>query len=1389
MASQVYTEEQLNYFRICYISTDILPQGLRTIFKQEWDNRYKATYGEWKDIPKNGLDFKSGETPARQRRNARLLATMINGKRCEWDCTMLFYAILHSDSIHGLDPVIRSSVDDIREFRNEDFAHMPHGQLSDLKFRVAVRKVELAFQSLGLSTADIQNVSKQKTFPTNELQTVMKKVENLKQELQKTDAKLQCSEEQRQILAEQLQHEAKSFCVIPPKPPHQIAGREYEVARIEKELSNLRNDNQNSLSYCYISGNPGSGKSQLASLVAEKVYEEAIKDPSALSFVMTLNAENAETLLESYVSLARKIKCPEYTVTNTQTSEDMKIEEKIRNLKDLITTKLHHYTRWLLVVDNVTSVSRMQGFLPEPGNQQWGKGQLLITTQDSFCIPPDSSFISHISVSKGMVPSDAAYLLAMVSGINDPDMEDKVAKALDYQPLALASAATYVKQVRTLSPSFEWKDYVEKLEQGKRAPTENTLSKTNPSYPYSMTVATRIAVERAMNSDEVTKRAFTFLGLCAPQLLRLDILTNYILNTGKDQDKEEIGIQIQGSSLILTGKEEDGVYIRLHQVVHDIVKLVVKDFIKADEQARAVDIAVRSFNQFIETIPRDGTSRIYVAERLHFVPHLKTLSVEIESVFSTEEKYQFFKHSMLDFNVVPYPSQLQRLGNICQFHSEFFAAKDYFRAAVKLIEGSEISWDGEIVASGYIDLGHANYKLGNHQQAKENYERALSIRLKKLGPEHTDVASTLDNLGNLHIAMGNHLQAKEYFERAWSIQLKKLGPEHNDVARTLHNLGNLHHATGNHQQAKEYYERALSIQLKTLGEEHTVVAATLHNIGSLHKAKDNHQQAKEYYERALSIQLKKLGEEHTEVAGTLHNLGNLHKAMGNHQQAKEYYERALSIQLKKLGAEHTDVARTLHNLGNLHSAMGNHQQAKEYYERALSIQLKKLGAEHTDVARTLHNLGNLHSAMGNHQQAKEYYERALSIQLKKLGAEHTDVARTLHNLRNLHSAMGNHQQAKEYYERVLSIQLKKLGEEHTEVADTLHNLGNLHSEMGNHQQATEYYERALSIQVKKLGPEHTDVVRTLHNLGHLHSEMGNHQQATEYYERALSIQLKKLGEEHTDVALTLHNLGNLRNAMGNHQQAKEYYERALSIQLKKLGEEHIEVARTLHNLGVLHKAMGNHQQAKENFERALSIQLKKLGPEHTDVALTIHNLGVLHKAVGNHQQAKEYYERALSIRLKKLGPEHTDVAPTLHNLGHLHSAMGNHQQAKEYYERAVSIQLKKLGPEHTDVALTLHNLGNLRNAMGNHQQAKEYYERALSIQLKKLGEDHIEVARTLHNLGVLHKAMGNHQQAKEYCERALSIQLKKLGPEHTDVHLPSGRTYPPQLRCPTQSSG
>ena len=74
--------------------------------------------------------------------------------------------------------------------------------------------------------------------------------------------------------------------------------------------------------------------------------------------------------------------------------------------------------------------------------------------------------------------------------------------------------------------------------------------------------------------------------------------------------------------------------------------------------------------------------------------------------------------------------------------------------------------------------------LGEHQQAKQYYERALSIQLNKLGPEHVDVARTYRNMGRLHKGLGDHQQAREYYERALSVQVNKLRPDHVDEART-----------------------------------------------------------------------------------------------------------------------------------------------------------------------------------------------------------------------------------------------------------------------------------------------------------------------------------------------------------------------------------------------------------------------------------------------------------------------------------------------------------------------------------------------------------------------------------------------------------------------------
>ena len=141
LSTMEYSLEQLNYSRICYIAFNLVPDGLREIFKQEWDFRFKMTpSGEWKDTPQNGLDFSNNESQKSRTKNARYLATIQNGNTAEWDCSYLFFAILYSDSIgKTLSLVIEKDVDDLRQVRNH-IAHIGEAILTDVELRIMLEE-------------------------------------------------------------------------------------------------------------------------------------------------------------------------------------------------------------------------------------------------------------------------------------------------------------------------------------------------------------------------------------------------------------------------------------------------------------------------------------------------------------------------------------------------------------------------------------------------------------------------------------------------------------------------------------------------------------------------------------------------------------------------------------------------------------------------------------------------------------------------------------------------------------------------------------------------------------------------------------------------------------------------------------------------------------------------------------------------------------------------------------------------------------------------------------------------------------------------------------------------------------------------------------------------
>ena len=1043
--SKEYTSEQLNFFRVCYVTTDVLADGLREIFKQEWDKLYKTTKGEWKDEPRNGMDFYNGESPRSQRRNAHLLATMKNGNRGEWDCTMLFYAILYSDSVRPhLAPTVRKNVDDLRNFRNAQFAHITQGRLSDMDFQNAIGKVDVAFQALGLTTEKIQEIKNQATFPTEQL---LKTLKNLQEK-----------ENQRQVLADQLHKEVPLFCILPPKPAHDIGSRDREVAKIAQQLKELKKANYNRLSYSYISGNPGSGKSQLAGLVAQRFFHEQVKEmPDASSFVMTLNAASPDSLLESYTNFARQLKCPDYSVMQILSSKEWSIDNKIANLKTLVGAKISNYTSWLIVVDNVTTLSSVHVYLPQSGNEAWARGQLLITTQDTTSIPLESSLVNHISVSKGMEPDDASCLLAKLSGIADGELGLEVARKLDYQPLALAGAAVFVKSIRQdkIKRHFGWDEYLKLLEKGKRETTEHTLADKNSAYPNTMTKAITLAVETQVKSDKFVKDLFSLLSICAQQPLNVNVAINYIAKANEhfdEEDKDLIHMTFRRCSLLLLEEQKDGTFIRVHQVVHDAIKSVMSGY-QGSQTSEIVSAAVASFNQFIVEIPPENRR----LDTMNIIPHIDSLHIVIDQCLSTERLFQ----------VQGIAEKFKNLGEICRIHCEFVVGKKYVEHCLA-IQQRLLGVNHVDVAASYTALSAIYKDLWDLEKAKECQQKALEIQIEKLGGEHVTVAKSYSNLAVIFMKLDDLAQAEEYQQRARAIEIKKHGMEHVSTATSYDYFALIHKQLGNLKQAMEYQRHALSIKFKMLGAGHVSVAKSYGILALINKDLGDLEQAKDYQQRALAIKLEKLGTEHVSVAKSYCNLALIHKDLGDLERAMEYQQRALDIKLKKFGAENVSVATSYSNFAQIYMDLGDFAQAKEYQKRALSIELKQLGAEHISVAESYNNFSVIHNRLHDLNQAEKYQKRAVEIKLKKLGPEHVSVATSYSNLSSIYKDLGDFEQAEVYQQRALAIKLKKLGAEHDSVATSYSHLASIHQRLGDFDQFKKYQQLALAIKLEKL---------------------------------------------------------------------------------------------------------------------------------------------------------------------------------------------------------------------------------------------------------------------------------------------------------------------------------
>ncbi|GHO85916.1 DUF7779 domain-containing protein [Dictyobacter formicarum] len=475
-----------------------------------------------------------------------------------------------------------------------------------------------------------------------------------------------------------------------------------------------------------ITGLGGIGKTQIA-------IEYAFRHRQDYQAVLWLNADSPETLLESCVELAGYLDLPEKGARDRQAT--------VGALRHWF--KVH--PRCLLILDNVDNPADLQAFLLPPDNCY-----TLITTRRQVIGPIGQSFELL-----EMSPDESVQLLLRRAQMISPataleqipdvmlTLAYEIAKELDYLPLALNQAASYLEETGCGLASYL------KLFQEHRADVLQEFDSVASNYQFSVATTWKLSFDRIQQTQPTSSQ---ILYLCA------------FLNPDRIYE-EFVQQSIAYFNPELAPLEENP--LLLHRAIGELRKY---SLIRTQPDSGALSIH-RLVQAVIQDSMDEETQRMYAQRTVSAVNH----AFPLVTVAHWHETW----------------SQCQR------YYSQV-------EACVKLMDRYQLT--GDEVSQLLSKAGHYLRERTQYQLAQQMYQRALQIDRQLYGDEHLGVATDLGNLAVIYEDQHQFERAEKLYRQAISLQ-ERISESANADVSLLKRYVNLLQKTERQHEAGQWFQR------------------------------------------------------------------------------------------------------------------------------------------------------------------------------------------------------------------------------------------------------------------------------------------------------------------------------------------------------------------------------------------------------------------------------------------------------------------------------------------------------------------------------------------------------------------------------------------------------
>jgi tetratricopeptide (TPR) repeat protein len=177
-------------------------------------------------------------------------------------------------------------------------------------------------------------------------------------------------------------------------------------------------------------------------------------------------------------------------------------------------------------------------------------------------------------------------------------------------------------------------------------------------------------------------------------------------------------------------------------------------------------------------------------------------------------------------------SYLNEYGIVCKYSGRFDEGLQRYRRALEILERT-FGKEAPETASIYHNLGGLEHSRGNFAEGEPYARTAYEIRRCDAGED--DAATVADAVawGGLLDGLERYSDSVPIYLRALKYYEEKFGPDHFEVAATLNNLGMARAAQGNLDEARALMQRCLAIKRKLFEESHPEVQLSLRNVLAL----------------------------------------------------------------------------------------------------------------------------------------------------------------------------------------------------------------------------------------------------------------------------------------------------------------------------------------------------------------------------------------------------------------------------------------------------------------------------------------------------------------------------------------------------------------------------